>query len=475
MLINFHPRKTGGSTVCGVAVENGAYPPEQSPEWAWLFPGLSGAAGVRRERMGHMDVPLISGCNCQVQLCWRQILSRYHSARSTRSLCEQGVRLLQDHGMEALAARRIACSLNMLRGWLTLPKEDWTQWARATHVTFINWEVIGINWVLYPRGLAALAAGAAPVILTIRQPLERIYSEFRMYADWKRSCFRSHGLTFGAWVASLLDKRLSAEKQRWCNLSWVTDDTLRMGPLGADNLLTRAMAARLNSSWVSLPAARAALRRFALVIDVPGEPYLSNVALEALTGWRGLSLNASARNRRPASSVYARHPREAARLEEYNQLDMQLYAEARSALVAHATALLAPAPPPSPPLAATPPAALPPPRSLQHLRIDALCARMAQDARSGAASDARNAHPPKMCYELIERASCERHFMGPRGSRWDARPCVWRPWEAVWPEDDELRASRGTDNQCQVLPQGSCAGVDVHSVAVGQVRGGNHG
>ena len=55
--------------------------------------------------------------------------------------------------------------------------------------------------------------------------------------------------------------------------------------------------------------------------------------------------------------------------------------------------------------------------------------------------------------------------MGPRGTRWDARPCVWRPWESVWPDDEELKASRGTENLCQVLPQGSCAGVEVLAVA----------
>ena len=139
MLINFHPRKTGGSTVCGVAAENGAYPSERQPEYAWLFPGLDGGAAANRERFGHMDLPLISGCNCQVQLCWRQILSRYHAAHSTRALCEQGTRLLQAHGVGEAAARRIACSLNMLRGWLTLPATDWSEWARATRVTFLNW------------------------------------------------------------------------------------------------------------------------------------------------------------------------------------------------------------------------------------------------------------------------------------------------------------------------------------------------
>ena len=62
--------------------------------------------------------------------------------------------------------------------------------------------MVGINWVLYPRGLAAVSAGSAPLILTVREPVERIYSEFRMYADWKRACFRAHGLTFGAWVCT---------------------------------------------------------------------------------------------------------------------------------------------------------------------------------------------------------------------------------------------------------------------------------
>ena len=187
VLINFHPRKTGGSTVCGLATENGAFPPETRPEWAWLFPGLAGAGAAQRERMGHFDLPLISGCNCQVQLCWRQLLARHHGATSQRALCEVGAALLVAHGMEVGSARRIACSLSMLRGWLTLPATDWAEWARVTHNRYMNWEVVGINWILYPRHHAAMDAGAAPMVLTLRQPVERIYSEFRMYADWKRS------------------------------------------------------------------------------------------------------------------------------------------------------------------------------------------------------------------------------------------------------------------------------------------------
>ena len=491
VLINFHPRKTGGSTVCGLATENGAFPPEAAPEWSWLFPGLAGASASQRERMGHFDLPLISGCNCQVQLCWRQLLARHHAATSQRALCERGAALLEAHGMDKGAAHRIACSLNMLRGWLTLPAADWAEWARVTRNRYMNWEVVGINWILYPRHHAAMDAGAAPMVLTLRQPIERIYSEFRMYADWKRKCFKSHGLTFGAWVEGLVAKTLSQQKERWCNMSWVHDDTLRMGPLGADNLLTRALAARLNSSWLHPPAALQTLRRFSLVLDIPALPHLSNVALAAFTGWRGISINASARNRRPASSVYERHPKEALLLERLNVHDMALYAEAHKSLVEHATRLLAPAPPPAPPAPPPPPASAaasePPPRralraaaaTAQHATIDALCKSMADDARRGAMRDSRDESPPKLCYEFSTESECLAHFVGPRGSRWDARPCVWRPWESVWPSDPELLASRGTENQCQVLPQGSCAGVEVYAVAAAvkarSARGGRAG
>ena len=93
--------------------------------------------------------------------------------------------------------------------------------------------------------------------------------------------------------------------------------------------------------------------------------------------------------------------------------------------------------------------------------------------RRGAMIDARTAKPAaKMCYDFVEQQACTSHFMGPRGTRWDARPCVWRPWETVWPEDEELKASRGQENVCQVLPQGSCAGVEVYSVAKASAPGG---
>ena len=68
LLLNFHPRKTGGSTVCELAIEHGMYPPEADPKNAWLYPGLAGAQKKDRWRFGHMDLPLLSGCNCQVQL-----------------------------------------------------------------------------------------------------------------------------------------------------------------------------------------------------------------------------------------------------------------------------------------------------------------------------------------------------------------------------------------------------------------------